>query len=59
MLDSTKTFPNFLGNIRINKTFLRHVIKHFYIRFKKSWKFDTLALITLIQIAVKSPTEFC
>ena len=28
MLDSTKTFPNFLGNIRINKTFLRHVIEY-------------------------------
>ena len=35
MLDSTKTFPNFLGNIRINKTFLRHVIEHltrFFVR---------------------------
>ena len=35
MLDSTKTFPNFLGNIRINETFLRHVIEHltrFFVR---------------------------
>ena len=28
MLNSTKTFPNFLGNIKINKTFLCHVIEH-------------------------------